>query len=223
MDRKRSPRSFDQRAVLSDRIVQGYPLLSSISSRCFEFGAYEASRRNLHGKTLSWVQVNNSNLEKRRLFSQSEANPGDYASARNRRNSTWPQHFKESSGTRQIPLFVARSAHHATRIRMEHGHYVYSLARRVCVSCSSDRLVQSSSSCVSLVQQSRRGILFGGLRRSGRMLREASNFQYGSRSAVFFASVRQCNTKQRDPFQYGWSRASSRQYFCRTSMEVSEI
>lgn len=223
MDRIRSSRSFDQRAMLSDRFVKSYPLLSSIARRCFEFSAYEKSRRDLHRKALPRVQANNSDFEKRRLPSQSKTNPRDYESSRNRRDSTRAQYFKESSRTRQIPLFITRSSYHATRIRMEHGYYVYSLARRLCVSCSCDRLVQSIGSRVSSIQQSRGGILFGGLRGSGRSLREAGDFQYGSGSAIFFASVCRRHTKQRDSFQYGWSRASARQYFCRTSMEICKI
>lgn len=223
MDRKRSSRSFDQGAMCTHRIAQSQLLLSSCSGRCDQSRAHETHRRDLYRTTLQWLQGDRSEIAQGRIPGQPQTNPRTHAKAWIGWDSARAKHIQEPSRTSQIPLSFAWPFDSATFGRVEYGHHVYPPARRLCLPCSSHRLVQPPGSCISPLKQSGRRILLGRLRRSCRVLWKASDFQYRSRRAVFFAAICQCHIEQRDPIQHGWAWASSRQHLCGAPMEVGKI
>jgi len=223
VDRKGSPRSFDQDAMRPDRIAPGQLLLPSGSRGCAPSRAHEARRRDLHRNALQRLQSDHPEIAQGRVCGQSQTNPGAYADTWTGRNAAWTKHLQKSSGTPQVPLSFARPPDSAAFGGVEFGYNIHSPARRLYLPRSRHRLVQPISSRISSLKQPGRCLLCGSLRGSYRVLRKADDFQYRPRRAVFFAPICQCRIEQRNPVQYGWTRASARQHLCGASVEIRKI
>ena len=223
MDRKRSRRSFDQGAMRPGWIAESPPLLPSRARRSLQSSTHEAHRRNLHREALSWLQGHYAEIAKRGLRRQSQTNSRAHAKNGVGRDATRTQYVQKSPRTSEISLFAKRPANFKPSASVEYRYNVYSVARRVYLSHSCDRLVQSTGPSISAFKQFGRHVLHRGCRGSNREVRKTRNFQYRPGGAVFFPPICRCCIEQRDSLQHGWTGTRSRQCFCGTPLESREI
>lgn len=185
--------------------------------------AQEACRRDIHGKTLSWLQSDYAAIAQGRISRQSQTDSRNHAINGIGGNATRTQYVKKSSGTPQIPVSFARPRHFLPSSRMEHRYYLHSAAKRLCVSGRSNRLVQPVGAFLPPLKQSGGVLLLRCVRRGGRNLRSTKNFQYRPRSSVHVSGIRECRAQQEYPFQHGRARESTRQHLCGAPVEICEI
>lgn len=223
MDRRGSQQSIDRNPVPTHRVASIELLLRTVITECLRPDAHEAGRRDLHRKTLLWFSKDHAQVTTRGTQHQPEKNPRSYAEVGPGGESTRPQYLEEPPGASQIPISPTRSQDQLPPTGVEHRYYVHSIAGRVCISCSSDRLVQSACIVIPAFEQLRYPLLPGGIRRSDQCLWPTRDLQHRPRSAVYLTGICECSGWKRNSLQYGWSRASPRQHFCRTSMEIREI
>lgn len=219
MDRKRSRRSLDQGAMRPGWIAESTPLLPSRAERSLQSSANEAHRRNLYREALPWLQGHYSEIAKRGLRRQSQTNSRTHAKNGVGRDATRTQYVQTSPRTSEISLFAERPPNFKPPAGVEYRYNVYSAARRIYLPHGSDRLVQSTGLSLSPLKQFGRHILHRGCRGSNREVRKTSNFQYRPGSPIFFPPICQRCIEQRNSFQHGWTRACTRQCFCRAPME----
>lgn len=223
MDRKRSHRSLNQGAMRPDRIAESELLLSSCAGRCRQSCADEAHRRDLHRKALPWLQSHYPKIEEGRLCCQSQTNSEVDAKNGVGWNATWTQHVKKSPRTLEISLPVEGPLNFKPIAGVEHRYNVHSAARRIYLSHSRDRLVQSISFSLSPFKQSGKHILHRGCRGSNREIRATGDFQYRPGCPIFFQPICRRHIGPRNSLQHGWAWTCSGQCFCRAPMEVCKI
>ena len=132
MDRK-CAHHIDRRPVRANRAAPLELLLRAANAECFRSCAHETSRRNLHGEALLRFSENSTGVAKGRARHQSKTNSGDHAESGLGWQPTGPQYVQEPSGTHQISLSLAGPRNLIPTSRVEHGHYVHSAAKWICV------------------------------------------------------------------------------------------
>jgi len=223
MDRCLTQRSLNCRSMQVVGTLSFELLLRSSHAEYLRSYADAPSRRDLYKMAFLWLSENSRGAKEGRIRNQPQADSGNYAKTWTGWESTRSQYFKGSSRASQISLSSTRHQDSWSPGSMEHGYHIHQTENWLCLSCCRYGLVQSTSALVSGLKQFRNGLLLGSLRGSNYQLWSAGYFQYRSGSTVHLARICKCSTQQGHIVQYGWPRASARQYFCRTPMEIGKI
>jgi hypothetical protein len=223
MDRQRTYAAFCSGSVRSHRADPLYLLLSAEATERYRFAFNDISRRDLHRETVLRIAKHHCYTAEEGTQCQSQADSGHHARAGVSRAATRTQHFQKSPSASQVPLSVERCCDLQTDASVELRHYVHSAAGGVCVSHSSDRLVQPIRPFSQAVKQLGGCVLYRSFRGSGRALREPRDIQHRSRGPVLFGRFCQCDTEQGDTIQHGRKRQSPGQYFRGALMEIGEV
>lgn len=180
-------------------------------------------RRDLYNTAFFGISQDHPGAEKRRPQGQSQTCPADHATARVKQQSTRAQHLKIASGTHQVPLPAQWRSSLSASGSLEHRHHIYPAAKRICVPCRSNRLVQSPGAILSTLEQPGDKFLPRGLRRGHRTLWKTPNLQYRSRGAIYLKRVRASSCESKHSLQHGWAWACSRQRIRGTAMEIGQV
>lgn len=198
-------------------------LLRTAQAESLRSHAHATSRRDLYKMALLWISKDSASATERRPRNQSQTNSRNYAKTRARWKSAWAQYIKGSPRASQISLPFAWNRDSQPPGSMELGHNIHSVEKWLCLSRCCYRLVQSTGAFTPSLKQSRDGLLLGSVRGSNCHLWTTRHFQYRPGSTVHVGRICECGAQQGYSIQYGWPRTSSRQYFCRTPLEISKI
>ncbi|MBF8262494.1 MAG: putative transposase OrfB [Parachlamydiales bacterium] len=130
-------------------------LLQECARQTFRTAAYASHRGNLYGAAVFGFAQDCPGSEEGGLRHQSQACSTDYAALGNSWQSAGTQYLKAASGASQIPLPAGQRGIGGTTGCLEHGHHVYPAAKRVCVPCDCNRLVQPLCAVIPSLQQHR--------------------------------------------------------------------
>ena len=217
------------RGIISGRPVQTLGrftlrlLLQNRSRQGIGTAADAPCRRGLYGQTVFGLAQDCSGAKEGRLRCQSQAHPANHAALGFGGQSTWTQHLETASGAYQISLSVRQCSAIGATGCLEHRHHLYPPAKRVCLSCRCDRLVQSARAVLSPFQQLGDALLRGCFRRGNRTPWTAKNFQYRSRRAIYLKGVRSGGNWPRYSLQHGRPGARLGQRVCGAAVEISEV
>lgn len=223
MDRYKTQRSSANSSMQTLGAPSFELLLRGDGAKCLRACAYETDRRDLHAVALLRIPKDYAGATEGGAPSQPQTGTEDYAGTWAGWKSTGPQYFKSSSRASQVSISPTRSRDPKSSASVEFGHHIYPIEKWLCLPRSRNGLVQSTGACASTLKQSGDKFLSRGIRGGHCYLWSAKHFQHRPRSAVHLARVCECSAQQRHPVQHGWTRESSRQHFCRTSMEVVKI
>lgn len=223
MDKYHSQRSLACSSMQTPWAPSFELLLRAGGAECLRSCPHESSRRDLHRVAFLRFPKDYAGVAKRRTPNQSQTDTGDYAEPWTGWESTGSQHLKGPSRPSQVSISSTRSRDLSSPASMELGHHVYPIEKRLCLPRCRNRLVQSTGTLPSSLEQSGDSFLSGGIRGGHSHLWTAGYFQYRPRSAVHLSRVCECGSQQGHPVQHGRTRKSPRQYFRRASMEVGKI
>lgn len=223
MDRSEPQQAVGYSAMQAPRDTSIELLLRTGGAEYIRLVTHEAHRRNIHGKTFLRLSTDYARVEEGRTRCESQASSRGHEATRVSWKPTRSKHLEEPSAAPQIPIPSVWSGNPQTSPRVEHRHYIHSIAEWLRVPRGSNRLVQSPGACAPPLKQLRNSLLPRGVRGSNQDLRPARHFQYGPRGTVHLTGICERGARKKHPFQYGWSRASPRQHLCRTAMEICKI
>lgn len=223
MDSRLTKPTFDHSSVQTNRAVSIELLLQAGTTIRLRSLAHESSGRDLYGKALLRFSENYPDSSKRRTQRESQTHSEDHAKPGTLRKSARPQYLEASSRARQIPISSPRVFNFRPITGLEYRYHVHSPKKRLCLSGCGNRLVQSAGTLAPLIKQPGSSVLFGSLRRGNCELWEARNLQYRSRGTIHVGRICERSAWQKYSLQHGWQRKGSRQYFCRTTVEISKI
>jgi len=223
MGRRESGRAVYYGAMQAPRNSSVELLLRADNTERVRSVAHETCRRDLHGQALLWVSKHYSHSAEGRARRQSKAHSTSHAALGIGGESTGPKYLQEQTRASQIPISAAWARNSSASPCVEHGYHVHSVARRLRVPCSRDRLVQSIGARIPALKQPGSGFLRRSVRSGDPGIRAARNFQHRSRRAIHISGICECRTQQKYSLQYGRPRKGARQYFCGTSMEICKI
>lgn len=199
MDRRQLHESFYSSSVPIGGDASSKLLLRAREAEGVRFALDEAYRRDLHPMAVLRLKKNRMGVESRRSQGKSKKDSGAYEDNGASGNATRPKHFKRSFRSQEIPLFIKGLRNNGPFNGMEHGHYLYTLTHRFCLSCSGNRLVQQASPFISPLKQLRDNILSRCFGRGLDRLWNTGDFQYGSRRPVYLRGVCRSNFDKGDP------------------------
>lgn len=209
MDRRQTQTTLGSSSMRSHRVGSLQLLLQINSPEPRRFAPHETRRRALYRKAASRFSKHYCHTATRRENGHPKTHSRDHARNWLGGPTARPQYLQEPPGASQVSLLASRSRYLQASTGMEYRYYIHSVARRICISYGSDRLVQSSCFSSPAFEQPGRNFLHGGIRGGDREARTARDLQYRSGGPVFLTRVRQCGFKQRYSLQHGWQRASS--------------
>jgi len=223
MDRDRSSPVFRSGSMHSTGIVPSFVLLQSSPTERRRAVFSAPYRRALHGTSVLWISENSSRARSRRLSGQSQEGADNHARAWAGWMPARSQHLSQSAGASEVSVPFKGAADCKTWPGVEHGYHLYPFARRICIPDSSHRLVQSPGIGKPSFKQLGWLVLPRSSGASIREIRPARDFQHGSRGTVHVCRICERGAESWNSIQHGWARTSSRQYFCRATMEVAEV
>lgn len=223
MDRHYSRSAFNCDSMQTPKDAQVKLLLRTGRANSSRVGSDQESRRNLYKMALLRFQADYAGIAQRGSWCQPQTGPKCHAETWLRRQATRAQHLESSPNAHQVSIFVAQPGVVQPSTSLEHRYYIHSAAQRFRIPRSSNGLVQPSGIVASSVKQLGCVFLLRGFRGSNCHVWAPWHLQYRPRGPVYFGGVCKCGAQQGYSLQYGWSRQSARQYFCRTAVEVCEI
>ena len=223
MDSRLTKRAFDSGSMQTHWVTSIELLLRAGTANRVRPADPESSGRDLYGKTLLWFSEDHTQASKRRAQRQSQTDPKNDEKTRTLWQPTGSQYLKSPPKTHQISISSTGYHNFWPSTSLEYRYHVHPITRRFCLYRSRNRLVQSARAFEPPVEQSRNGILLRSVRVGNTVLWATGNLQHRSRSAIYIRRICECCNRKKYSSQHGWQRKSTRQYFCRTPLEVSKI
>ncbi len=164
MDRRQTQTTFGGSSMQSYRIGTFELLLPTNSPQPGRSAPHETRGRALYRKAPSRFSKHYCNTAAGRENGHPKTHSRDNARNWLGGPTARPQHLQEPPGATQVSLLASGSRYLRTSAGLEYRYYIHSVARRVCLSYGSDRLVQSPCFSTPAFEQPGRHFLHRGVR-----------------------------------------------------------
>lgn len=181
---------------------------------------YESNRRDSYKVAVLWLETCCRCTEERGIRDKSKEGSTPFASHGALGYHTIPKYLEKLFNAQKVPLSAQGLANRAATAGCQLRYHIHSLARWLCLSCGSHRLVQSNDFVLEAFKQPRWGLLHRSVRGSFGV-GKTRDFQYRSGSTIHLERLCRSSPFSGSATKYGWQGKSSRQCICRKILEVS--
>ena len=199
-------------------------LLRTLCRERGESGVDATSRRVAFETSGVWASAADGAVAAGGLGGERQARGTVDAGDGHRGDLSQTRHQPESTGTRNLPVFIEEQSHHRPRSGVVFGHHLHPDEAWVHVSDGGDGLVESVCAGVGIEQHPGDGVLCDGVETGvGTREQTAADRQHRSGSAVHEPGIHRSGGSGGGASEHGRTRAVDGQPVHRTAVEESEV